>query len=187
MVYFIVYPSDGIIAKAHLLFKKQFLEAKTTTMSGESSDDTKATPAPKESWNERINRFFATGHSHLHASVASAVDGINSGLAAVEETTKNKIGAPVKKIWHTATEAEHKVETQMDYLYKHRYEYGPAAVGGTAVAAAAVTKLRGRGLPRTALMATLAGGLAYVAVYEPIPVRQIPEMIKNQLQPKEKK
>lgn len=153
-------------------------------MADEEKKATSSTSSTSESFNDRVNRFLTTGHAHLHASVAVAVDGVNAGLAVTEKTFKTKIQAPVNQAWHQATEVEQKVASQMDYLHKNRHEYGPIAIGGTAAAGGAIALLRGRGMPRTALTAALFGGIAYVAVYEPLPIRQIPELVRKQFQQK---
>ena len=141
---------------------------------------------PTETWNERVNRFMATGHAHLHASVATAVDALNGGLAAAEQTTR-QVQAPVSRAWDQASAAEQQLETQLNGLYKRRNELGPQMVGGAALAGGLLNFLRKRSVFRFASGAIVMGGLAYVTVYEPIPVKRIPSMVMEQFQPKEKK
>ena len=137
--------------------------------------------------NERVNRFLTTGYTHLHASVASAVDAVNSGLSVAEETTKIQIQAPVKQAWQQGKALEKQLEDKMDLFYKHRHQYGPPVVAGTAATVGLLTVLRGRGMPRAVLGAALAGGVAYICVYEPLPIRQIPTLIMDQIQTKKDK
>lgn len=151
--------------------------ASSSSNNNNSNDDDNV----KESWNQRANRFLTTGRLHLHAQVAAAVDATNAGLAAAQETAVTKIQAPVGRAWQQATAVQARAEAQMDYLHRHRHEYGGAAVGGTAATAGVLSRLRGRGTPRAVATALLTGGVAYVAVYEPVPVRKIPDLVRDQL------
>ena len=141
---------------------------------------------PTESWNERVNRFMSTGYAHLHASVASAVDGINAGLAAAEKATV-KIRAPVNQAWQKVSDVEQQLEKQMNIVYKRRSEIGPQVVAGSALAGGLLALIRRRSIFRFGGGAVLAGGLAYITVFEPIPIKKIPALIKEQFQPSEKK
>lgn len=152
-----------------------------STMS--SNDDNKA---PTETWKERMDRFMATGYAHLHTSVATAVDGLNSGLASAEKATL-KIRAPVNQVWQKASDLEQQVEKQMNAVYKRRNEIGPQVIAGSAMAGGLLALLRRRSVFRFVGGSVLAGSLAYVAVYEPIPIKKIPTLIQEQFQPSEKK
>mmetsp|Transcript_7638 Transcript_7638/g.14870 ORF Transcript_7638/g.14870 Transcript_7638/m.14870 type:complete len:161 (-) Transcript_7638:262-744(-) len=150
-------------------------------MSSNSSENDKSPTDKEESWNDRVNRFVATGHAHLHASVASLVDGMNQGLAAAEKSVK-KVQAPVNQAWHQASALEQKVEAQMDALYRKRSEIGPQVVAGSAVVGGLLSLIRKRSIFRFMGGAVLTGGLAYIVTYEPIPVKRIPDMIMDQFQ-----
>ena len=147
-----------------------------------SSDD----KAPKESWSERVQRFMATGHAHLHASVASAVDGLNRGLVAAEESTL-KIRAPVNQAWRQASDIEKQVEHQLHNVYQKRHEIGPQAVGGAALAGGLLAQVRRRSVLGFVTGSVLGASLAYLAVYEPLPVKKIPDLVLEQLHLKGKK
>ena len=75
------------------------------------------------------------------------------------------------------------MESQLRAVYKRRNEVGPQIVGGAALTGGLLNWLRRRSVLRFASGAVLAGGLAYVTVYEPIPVKRIPSMVMEQLQP----
>lgn len=141
---------------------------------------------PSESWNERVNRFMATGYAHLHSSVATMVDSVNAGLAATEKATV-KVRAPVNQAWEKASDFEQKLEKQMNVLYKRRNEIGPQVVAGSALVGGLLSMIRRRSIFRFVGGSVLAGGLAYITVFEPIPIKKIPALIKEQFQPSEKK
>lgn len=136
---------------------------------------------PAESWNDRVNRFLATGHAHLHASVASMVDGVNQGLAAAEKTAK-KVQAPVNQAWQKVSTVEQNVEAQLNALHQRRKEIGPQVVAGSGVAGGLLSMIPRRSIFRMIGGAVLGGGLAYIVTYEPIPVKKIPDMIMDQFQ-----
>ena len=141
---------------------------------------------PTESWNDRVSRFMATGYAHLHASVATAVDGINAGLASVEKATL-KIRAPVNQAWQKASEAEQQLGKQIHDLHKRRNEIGPQVVAGSALAGGLFSMIRRRSVFRFVGESVLFGGLAYITVYEPFLIKKIPALVKEQFQPSEKK
>jgi len=150
-----------------------------TSSNSNSNDNNDKSPTDKESWNDRMDRFFTTGYAHLHASVATFVDGVNQGLATMERTTKS-VQAPVKQGWQRASTLERRVEDQMNALYQRRDEIGPQVVAGSAVAGGLIPLIRRRGIFRMVGGALFTGGLAYIAVYEPIPIKRIPDMIMDQ-------
>ena len=153
--------------------------------SDNNSSNNSTDSSNKESWNDRVNRFLATGHAHLHASVATAVDGINAGLAAAEKMTV-QVRAPVHRAWQQASAVEEQVESQLAVVYKRRHEIGPQIVAGGALTGGVLSMIRRRSIFRFLSGSILFGGLTYVAVYEPIPIKKIPQLIKEQFQPKEK-
>jgi hypothetical protein len=134
-----------------------------------------------ETSTERVQRFLATGHAHLHASVATAVAGVNTALAQTQAATA-RVRAPVTQAWQHVVDVEHTVEQQVRVLYQRRHEYGPQTVGGTAAAGGLIALLRRRGPLRIASGAALAGGFAYLVVYEPIPLHKLPERFKAGVQ-----
>ena len=163
------------------LFLLEYTTIPRMSSSSSSSDNDNKSPTEKESWNDRVNRFLATGHAHLHASVAAMVDGMNQGLAGAEKTAK-KVQAPVNQAWQQASAWEQKVEAQMNVLYQKRDEIGPQVVAGSAVAGGLLSLIRKRSIFRLMGGAVLTGGLAYIVTYEPIPIKRIPDMIMDQFQ-----
>lgn len=114
------------------------------------------------------------------------VDSVNAGLAATEKATV-KVRAPVNQAWEKASDFEQKLEKQMNVLYKRRNEIGPQVVAGSALVGGLLSMIRRRSIFRFVGGSVLAGGLAYITVFEPIPIKKIPALIKEQFQPSEKK
>mmetsp|Transcript_91 Transcript_91/g.387 ORF Transcript_91/g.387 Transcript_91/m.387 type:complete len:168 (+) Transcript_91:89-592(+) len=109
----------------------------------------------------------------LKQGVKSAVESTNDALAKVEETTIS-IQTPVLESIKTAEEQGSLLASQGMRLYDRRHEYGPYIVGASAVAVGGLAALRGGRLPGV-LAAALAGGVSYAAVYEPVPLPDLPD------------
>jgi hypothetical protein len=160
-----------------------------TEKSSSNPKDNNESSSPKESRTERSERFMATGQAHLHASVTRVVEMVNSGLASMEQSTRN-IQAPIVQGWRTASTWEQKLEHQLNvHVYQRRHEIGPQLVVGTTVAGGTLTALLSRRRPRTLAFVSgsiVMGTIAYLTVYEPLPIKRIPDLVLEQLHLKKK-
>lgn len=104
---------------------------------------------------------------HIHA----AVEATNKFLATVQDTTES-IRAPIVKGLHSVESGGSRVATKAMHVYERRHEFGPYLVAGSAVTVGGIVSFR-RGRIPGALMGIMTGGLAYLAVYESIPLQDI--------------
>ncbi|ACI65725.1 predicted protein [Phaeodactylum tricornutum CCAP 1055/1] len=107
--------------------------------------------------------------------IRKAVEATNRLLASLETTT-DSVSKPLAKGVKKVEQEGSYLAGQVMRVYERRYEYGPHLVAGSALAVGGLMTLR-RGKILGAASAALSGGLAYVAVYEPIPLQDMPDLI----------
>lgn len=111
----------------------------------------------------------------LRMGIHAAVETTNQVLAQLEQTqqrVRDTLQEPIHKTMHVGQQ----VSEQIDTLYVRRHEYGPYLVGGSALLFGGFMALRRGRLPG-ALAGTLAGGAAYVAIYDPIALDDVPDLL----------
>lgn len=113
--------------------------------------------------------------SPLKPAIHAAVEATNHLLAELQSTTE-KVQRPIVAGLDTVSKEGSYVAANVMHAYERRHEYGPLLVLGTSAVVGGVVTLR-RGRVPAVIGASLAGGLAYLAVYESIDVQKIPDYL----------
>jgi len=111
----------------------------------------------------------------LKASIRNSVEATNRTLASLEEKSR-EVSQPVVKGLKTVEEEGSYVATKAIHAYERRHEFGPHIVVGTAFLAGSVVALR-RGRIAGVFSSILGGGAAYLAIYPPISLEELPDVI----------
>lgn len=111
----------------------------------------------------------------LKAYIRTAVHTTNQWLATAHDAT-DAVRVPLLKGLDAVGSSGSAVATQALHVCERRREYGPYLVTGTAVASGGFVAIR-RGRYPGLTVGLLAGGLAYLAVYESIPLQDVPDYL----------
>jgi hypothetical protein len=111
----------------------------------------------------------------LRKGVRQSVAAANSLLASLEKTTA-KFNQPITNGLRAVEYESSIVASKAWHVYERRHEFGPHLVLGSAVLVGGVVGLR-RGRLSAALSAAGTGTLTYIAIYEPIPLEEIPDLL----------
>jgi hypothetical protein len=94
------------------------------------------------------------------------VDTTNVALGQIEGVTKN-IQKPVSTAMEELEKFGTKAATQCRIVYERRHEFAPYYVAGATVGVGGIAALR-RGRVPGVVLGALAGGITYMALYEPL-------------------
>ena len=111
----------------------------------------------------------------LRANIRKSVDATNQVLATLEEKS-HVVSRPMVKGLKTAEEEGSYVAAKAIHAYERRHEFGPHIVVGTALIAGGIMALR-RGRVAGVFSCILGGGAAYLAIYPPISLEEVPDVI----------
>jgi hypothetical protein len=131
------------------------------------SDSNEPPKKGEDSSGEASKSFKA----YLH----NGVESVNKVLSAVHDTA-DSVRSPILKGIDEVESRSSVVATKAMLMYERRHEFGPHIVGGSAIGVGGLIAMR-RGRVPGALMGIMAGGLAYLAVYESVPLSDIPDVI----------
>jgi hypothetical protein len=126
---------------------------------------------PSKKGDDRSNGASKSFKDYLHDGVES----VNTFLSAVHDTADSFRG-PILKGIDTVESGSSVIATKAMFMYERRHEFGPHIVGGSAIAVGGLTAVR-RGRVPGVLVGVMTGGLAYLAVYESVPLSDIPDVI----------
>jgi len=104
-----------------------------------------------------------------------AVESVNGFLAAVQDATEN-VRSPIVKGIDTIETGSSVVAAKAVHMYERRHEFGPHIVGGSSLLSGGIVAAR-RGRIPGVLVGSMVGGLAYLAVYESIPLADVPDAL----------
>jgi hypothetical protein len=108
---------------------------------------------------------------HLHG----AVESVNGFLAAIQDATEN-VRSPIVKGIDTIETGGSVVAAKAVRMYERRHEFGPHIVGGSSLLSGGIVTAR-RGRIPGVLVGAAVGGIAYLAVYESIPLSDVPDAL----------
>ena len=102
----------------------------------------------------------------IHRGCKWTVDTTNTMLKQLEVATKN-VQKPVTTVVETLEHYGTLVATQSRIVYERRHEFAPYYVAGATVGLGGIMALR-RGRIPGVIIGVLAGGITYMALYEPL-------------------
>jgi len=111
----------------------------------------------------------------LRPYISAAVRATNGFLSSLQERTEG-LREPVVRGMEKVERRGSDLASSALIAYERRHEFGPYIVAGTATAVGGFVLIR-RGKIPAVVTATAAAGLSYFAVYETIPLDDIPEIL----------
>lgn len=126
---------------------------------------------PSDTASELVKQVHNTLRKSIHESVGAA----NKMLAALE-TTSSELSQPLAKGLSAVEQQGSSAATTAWHVYERRHEFGPYLVLGSAFTVGGITALR-RGRFPGVFSGAVTAGMAYVAIYEPIPLEDIPDLL----------
>lgn len=143
------------------------------------SNDKKENENPSTSFS--IKATMDDFQKSLRSGIHQSVDATNRILATLEMETK-KVSRPVVSGLKNVEHEGSYLASQTMRMYERRREFGPHIVLGSAAVVGSLAMLR-RGRISAVLSGVLAGGAAYMAVYNPLPLADVPDLIFGRKEP----
>jgi hypothetical protein len=159
----------------HFLFSNKYkqvqVQAAAVTMSSNDSDKPKEDETAKSSSSSSFtmpdmkdaSSMFRQG---IHQGCKWTVDTTNAALGKLQVATKSA-QKPVTTVVEECEKYGTMAATQCRIVYERRHEFAPYYVAGATLGVGGLSALR-RGRVTGVMLGALAGGITYMALYEPL-------------------
>lgn len=111
----------------------------------------------------------------VRSGIRQSVDAANGFLSSLHGTFKSVQG-PIHNVSESLKESSSKVTNTAMTIFERRHEFGPHIVIGSGVLVGGIFALR-RGRISGALGGALASSAAYMSIYNPVPLDDVPDLI----------